>query len=85
VADPDHPPGPDYPAPPGRGRPDPRQLDRGFQAAANVIHRLLDHISELDTADLPIVDGKTVRIVSVSEVEEWLLGLETRVRNGTIL
>jgi hypothetical protein len=81
VADPNHPPGPDY----HRGRPDPAEVDRGFHAAANVIHRLLDHVSELDTADLPIVDGKTVRIVSLSEVEEWLLGCETRVRSGEVL
>lgn len=68
-----------------RGRPDTQELDRGFQAAANVIHALHDHLGELDTADLPVVDGHTVRIVALSEVEEWLLGLETRVRAGTIL
>jgi hypothetical protein len=79
VADPDR---PDNNA---RGRPDPRALDRGFQQAANVVHRLLAHVAELDTADLPVVDGKTVRIVALSEVEQWLLGCETRYRNGEIL
>jgi hypothetical protein len=85
VADPNHPPGPDYTETPGRGRPDPRELDRGFQQAANVVRRLLAHTSELDTADLPVIDGNTVRIVSLAEVEQWLLGCETRVRNGEIL
>lgn len=87
MAHPDHPPGPDYPAAgrAERGHPDPASLDRGFQQAANVIHRLHSHLSELDTADLPVVDGKIIRIVALSEVEEWLLGLETRVRNGVIL
>jgi hypothetical protein len=73
------------PAGAGRRRPDPDALALGFHAAANVIHATLNHISELDTADLPLVDGKVVRIVALSEVEEWLLGLEARVRNGTIL
>lgn len=68
-----------------RGRPDPEVLDAGFQAAANVIHALHNHLAELDTADLPVVDGHTVRIVALSEVEQWLLGLETRVRAGVIL
>jgi hypothetical protein len=68
-----------------RGRPDNQELDRGFQAAANVIHALHNHLSELDTADLPVVDGHIVRIVALSEVESWLLGLETRTRNGVIL
>lgn len=87
MADPKHPPGPGYPAAgrSERGRPDPAVLDRGFQQAANVIHRLHSHLDELDTADLPVVDGKVVRIVSLSEVEEWLLSLEARVRNGVIL
>lgn len=73
--------------PPGRGgnTPNLEELDRGFAAAANLLHRLLDHTHELDTADLPVVDGRVVRIVALAEVEEWLLGLETRVRNGTIL
>lgn len=79
-------PGPPAPsAEPRRGRPDTQQLDAGFQAAANVIHALHNHLGELDTADLPVVDGHTVRIVALSEVEEWLLGLETRTRNGVIL
>lgn len=84
MADPNHPPGPDY-STESRRRPDPAEVNRGFQAAANVIHRLLDHVSELDTADLPVIDGKTIRIVSLSEVESWLLGCETRVRNGEVL
>lgn len=69
----------------GAGQPNLEHLRLGFDAAANLIHRMLDHTSELDTADLPVVDGKIVRIVSLAEVEEWLLGLEVRVRNGTIL
>jgi hypothetical protein len=83
-------PGPDTPRPqpggyPPAARPDPIVLSRGFDAAADVILSLLNHVSELDTADLPVVDGHTVRIVALSEVEQWLQGCATRVRAGTVL
>ena len=70
---------------PGARRPDHMMLSRGFDAAADVILALLNHISELDTADLPVVDGHTIRIVSLSEVEQWLQGCATRVRAGVVL
>jgi hypothetical protein len=48
---------------------------------------LLDRIgdlarAELDTAELPLPDGKVVRVVALVEVEEWLHGLATRARGG---
>ncbi len=55
------------------------------EACASIIRQLLSHVSEMDTADLPVVDGQVVRIVALSEVESWLEGLELRARNGVIL
>ena len=70
---------------PGPRRPDHVVLSRGFDAAADVILSLLNHVDELDTADLPVVDGHTVRIVALSEVEQWLQGCASRVRAGNVL
>jgi hypothetical protein len=73
--------GPDYPE---EAR-DARDLDRGYRAAASVIRSLTRHLGELDTADLPTFDGKSVRIVSLVEVEQWLEGCAVRVTNGEVL
>ncbi len=69
---------------PARRTPDPELLARGRDAASDVILSLLSHVSELDSVDLPTVDGRAVRIVSLSEVEEWLTGCATRARAGTL-
>jgi hypothetical protein len=82
---PDAPTGPPPGGLPWARRPDPEVLSRGFDAAADVILSLLNHVDELDTADLPVVDGRTVRIVALSEVEEWLTGCARRTRAGNIL
>lgn len=75
--------GPDYPGPDSRA--EQAALDRGFVAAASVIRALLRHIDELDTAELPVVDGKVVRIVSLVEVEQWLEGCAVRTAAGEVL
>lgn len=38
--------------------------------------------AELDSADLPLPDGRVVRVVALDEVEQWLHGLATRGRSG---
>lgn len=76
---------PEPPRPPARRTPDPAALMSGFAAAADVILSLLNHVDELDTCDLPIVDGRSVRLVALSEVESWLQGCAVRVRAGNVL
>ena len=68
-----------------RRTPNTEALVSGYVAAADVILSLLNHIDELDTCDLPIVEGRSVRIVALSEVESWLQGCATRVRHGNVL
>jgi hypothetical protein len=65
----------------GRGVPDtPRPVDRSLGDLADRLSRRMH--AEVDTADLPLPDGTVVRIVSVSEVEQWLLGCGIRLRAG---
>jgi hypothetical protein len=52
------------------------------QQTALALHRALDHIHELDAADLPMPDGGTEPIVTVAEVRAWLEGLRVRARAG---
>ncbi len=67
----------------GPGRPPP--FSRNPNPAADAIRALLNHVDELDTADLPVVEGRAVRIVALSEVEAWIKGCERRVREGVPL
>lgn len=78
-----NPAGPDYPEEPARI--DHAALERGYRAAADVIRSLRRHTGEMDTADLPTVDGHSVRIVALAEVESWLDGCAIRVANGEVL
>jgi hypothetical protein len=51
-----------------------------------VLDRLADRIGEeLDSAELTVAGGDTVRIVCVGEVEEWLHGQASRSRAGVPL
>jgi hypothetical protein len=52
------------------------------QQAALVLARVLEHIHELDAADLPMPSGRPEAIVTVSEVRAWLEGLRARSRAG---
>lgn len=83
--DPDHPPGPDYPADRIPARVRPADLALGFRGAASVLRTAQNHIDELDAADLSLPDGRTVRIVTVSEVEAWINSLARRVAGGEAL
>lgn len=65
----------------GRGVPEaPRPVDR---SAGDLADRLAERFAdEADTAELPLPDGSVVRIVSLSEVEQWLRGCAIRLRSG---
>lgn len=52
------------------------------QQTALVLHRVLDHTHELDSADLPMPDGTAEPVVTVREVRSWLEGLRARARAG---
>jgi hypothetical protein len=52
------------------------------QQTALALHLALGHLSELDAADLPMPDGGSEPIVTVSEVRSWLEGLRVRARAG---
>lgn len=59
---------------------EPRAVSR---PEAELLDRIADLAScELDSAELPLPDGKVVRVVALSEVEEWLHGLAIRARGG---
>lgn len=77
------PPGGRYPG--SRRTPDTGALVSGYAAAADVILSLLNHVDELDYADVAVTDGRAVRIVSLSEVETWLQSCASRVRAGNVL
>jgi hypothetical protein len=64
-----------------RGAPSlPRPVDR---APGDLVDRLADRfVDEADTAELPMPDGSVVRIVALSEVEQWLRGAAIRLRAG---
>lgn len=55
------------------------------QQAALVLARVLEHVHELDAADLPMPSGRPEPIVTVSEVRAWLEGLRARARAGETL
>lgn len=49
------------------------------QIVAETLRRAIGHTDELLAAELGVVGGDTVRIVCVTEVEDWLRGLAARV------
>lgn len=49
---------------------------------SRVIERLADRLDELDSAELTVAGGDTVRIVCVAEVRAWLQGQASRARAG---
>jgi hypothetical protein len=66
----------------GRGAPPeaPRPVDRTLgDLADRLADRLLD---EVESAELPLLSGDSLRIVCVDEVEQWLRGCAIRLRNG---
>lgn len=67
------------PDPSGRGTPpagEPRPV-------ASLLRRLAEVLrSEVDTAELTVAGGDTVRIVDVSEVEQWLREWADRIESG---
>lgn len=52
------------------------------QAAGAVLRGACDRLDELDGADLRVAGGDTVRVVCLSEVEDWLRGLAARTEAG---
>lgn len=67
-----------------------RSPDTEPRAVSRPEAELLDRIAELahcelDTAELTVAGGDTVRIVCLAEVEEWIRGLAVRARGGTHL
>lgn len=52
------------------------------QQIALVTARLLEHLHELDSCDLPVPSGRTEPIVTVAEVRSWLEGIAARARGG---
>jgi hypothetical protein len=50
-----------------------------------VIDRLAGRLDELDSAELTVAGGDTVRIVCVAEVRDWLLGQASQARAGVHL
>lgn len=53
------------------------------QQAAIVLTHVLDRAPrELETAELTVAGGDTVRILCLSEVEDWLRGLVARANAG---
>jgi hypothetical protein len=69
----------------GRGAPPevPRPVDRTL---GDLIDRLADRLAgEVESAPLPLLSGDTLRLVELSEVEQWLRGCAIRSRAGEIL
>lgn len=85
MGDPNHPPGPDYPAGRIPPRVHPQEVLAGYRAAASVMRSAVNHVSELDTCDLGLPSGAVVRIVTVSEVEDWINRLARRIASGEVL
>jgi hypothetical protein len=52
------------------------------QQTALALSLAIGHLDELDTADLPLPDGRTLPITTRSEVLSWLEGLRARCRAG---
>lgn len=74
--------------------PDESQTARSSASEPRAVSRpeaeLLDRIAdlarcELDSAELPLPDGKIVRVVALDEVEGWLHGLSRRAQGGAYL
>jgi hypothetical protein len=60
----------------GRGAPHDRAL-------GDLIDRLADRLPvEVESAELPLLSGESLRIVCLDEVEQWLRGCAIRRRNG---
>jgi hypothetical protein len=84
-------PAPDPQPEPGAGgripaRVRPEEVLAGYRAAASVMRSAVNHVSELDSCDLNLPDGRgVVRIVTVSEVEDWINGLARRIAGGETL
>jgi hypothetical protein len=49
------------------------------QLVAETLRRARNHTDELLSADLVVAGGDTVRIVCVTEVQDWLAGLAAQV------
>lgn len=49
------------------------------QVVAEALRRARNHTDELLSAELCVAGGDTVRIVCVSEVEDWLTSLASQV------
>lgn len=51
--------------------------------SADLLDRLAHRLTEeVESAQLPLLDGDTLQIVCVAEVQQWLQGCAVRVRNG---
>jgi hypothetical protein len=62
---------------------EPRAVSR---PEADLLDRIADLARhELDAADLPLPDGRIVRVVALDEVEAWVHGLALRARGGVPL
>jgi hypothetical protein len=70
---------------PGRVTSPEREGARPESSVAEVIERLVGRLDELDSAELTVAGGDTVRIVCVAEVSDWLLGQASRARAGVPL
>jgi hypothetical protein len=52
-------------------------------ALGDLIDRLADRLPvEVESAELPLLSGESLRIVCLDEVEQWLRGCAIRRRNG---
>lgn len=75
---------PDTPAPddlPGAGVVRPRALLLYEQG--DLIDRLATRVAdEVESAELPLLSGETLRIVCLAEVEQWMRGIAIRLRSG---
>lgn len=70
----------------GRANLPDREEARPDPSVAGVLDRLADRArDELDSAELTVAGGDTVRIVDLSEVEQWLQGQAVRARAGVSL
>lgn len=53
---------------------------------ADLLLRLSERLTdEVESAQLPLLDGDTVQIVCVAEVQQWLQGCAVRLRAGESL
>lgn len=63
-----------------------REGARPDSSLPEVLDRLADRAgAELDSAELTVAGGDTVRIVCIAEVEDWLHGQASRARAGVPL